>query len=138
MTRVPQEHNIRAYFLARLGSRTNEEIGALNQLIQTLIEPSITPHVKVLQVQVAWVLAWAEEVVRYLKEGKLPEARKQFQQVWMCLAQYILIEDTLTDEDTPYPSSRVSPSSKQSMSYVKYTKGYVAAMREIGCWPSKP
>jgi hypothetical protein len=78
-------------------------------------------------------LAWAEEVVRYLKEGKLPEARKQFQQVWMCLAQYILIEDTLTDEDTPYPSSRVSPSSKQSMSYVKYTKGYVAAMREIGC-----
>jgi hypothetical protein len=81
ITRMPREGNTRADSLVRLGSGTDGEIEASGQQVKTLNQSSITQLVNVMQVQAGKIPEWADEVSRYLKEGKLLEDIKKSQQV---------------------------------------------------------
>jgi hypothetical protein len=98
VTRVPWAYNAHPNSLARLGSGTDEEIEASELQVHTLHQPSIIQLVNVMPVQVAKsseFLEWAEEVIQYLKEGKLPEDKKKSRQVQMRSSRYIMIGNTL-------------------------------------------
>ncbi len=89
LTRLPLENNTRVDSLARLGSVTDEEIEASDQQVLILTEPSITPTIKVLQIEEGIeALEWAKEIIQYLKEGKSRHVR-------MRSTRYTLIGDTL-------------------------------------------
>ncbi|XP_059439799.1 uncharacterized protein LOC132172333 [Corylus avellana] len=96
LTRIPREDNSRADFLARLGSATDEEAKVSKQKVQVLTEPSILPIAKILQAEQGdEAPEWAIDIIRYLRDGGLPDDRQKARQIRMRSARYTWIDGTL-------------------------------------------
>ena len=96
LTRIPREDNSRADFLAKLGSTAEEEVEASEHKIQVLTEPSILSTMKVLQIeQEGEAPEWAIDIIRYLRDGKLPDDKQKARQIRMRSARYTWAGNTL-------------------------------------------
>jgi ribonuclease HI len=96
VTRVPRSKNKRADALARLGSATDENIVASKQQVVVLDNPSMPNLESVIQIDdIYTILEWARAVVEHLKEGRLPDDKKEARRIRIQSARYTLIDEIL-------------------------------------------
>jgi hypothetical protein len=68
ITQVPRSDNTQADSLARIGSRTDQEIEASNQKVKVLTQPSIVIPEPVMQINNIYDSPyWAKDVIKYLQ-----------------------------------------------------------------------
>jgi hypothetical protein len=96
VTQIPRTENERANAIARLGSETDEKISASKHRVIILDKPSVDDPGLVMQIDDAYViLEWARNVVEYLKNGQLPNDKKEARKIKMQSARYTLIGEIL-------------------------------------------
>ncbi len=82
VTQVPRTKNERADALARLGWATDEKIAASKQRVVILDHPSIAKSGSVMQMEDSDAIPeWARIVVEYLKDGRLPNDKKEARKI---------------------------------------------------------
>lgn len=92
VTQIPITKNERADALARLGSATDEKILASKHWVIILDKPSVDDTASVMQVEDAYVTPeWARHVIKYLKNGQLPNDKKEARKIRMQSARYTLV-----------------------------------------------
>jgi ribonuclease HI len=96
VTQVPRTENERADALAWLQSTTNEKIAASKQWVLVLDNPFIANSGPVMQIEDSYaILEWARNVVEYLKDGRLPNDKKEARKIWMQSARYTIVGEIL-------------------------------------------
>jgi hypothetical protein len=96
VTQIPRTENERADALARLGSATDEKISASKHRVIVLDKPSVDDPGSVMQIDDDYVIPqWARSVVKYLKNGQLPDDKREARKIKMQLVQYTLIGEIL-------------------------------------------
>jgi hypothetical protein len=96
VTQISRIKNERADALARLGSATDEKILASKHWVMVLDKPSVDDHGLVMQIDDAYVTPqWARSVVEYLKNGQLPDDKREARKIRMQSARYTLIGEIL-------------------------------------------
>jgi ribonuclease HI len=96
LTKIPREENVKADALARIGSGSDEEIDASKHKVRVLTKPSIIENNDMMHINTEDPSPeWAKEIIQYLKDGNLPEDKKEARKVRMRAARYTLSGDTL-------------------------------------------
>jgi hypothetical protein len=91
VTQIPRTKNQRADALARLRSATDENILASKHRIIVLDKPSVDDTGSVMRIEDAYVTPeWARHVIEYLKNGQLPNDKKEARKIRMQSARYLL------------------------------------------------
>lgn len=105
IAKIPQEENAQADTLARAGSATEQEITKMKR--QVLVQPSHTIAGIHNSMQIAEENVpepeWASDVIKYLKDGGLPNDKMQSQKIRLQSARYMMIEACCTGGDTHIP-----------------------------------
>jgi hypothetical protein len=95
-TQILRIENERADALARLGSATDEKISASKQRVIILDKPSVDDLGSVMQISDTYEIPeWARNVVEYLKNGQLPNDKKEARKIQMQSARYTLVDENL-------------------------------------------
>jgi ribonuclease HI len=96
VTQILRAENGRADALAWLGSATDEMISASKHRVIILYKPSVEDARSVMQIDDAYVIPeWARYVIEYLKNGQLPNDKKEARKIRMQLARYTLVGNIL-------------------------------------------
>jgi len=96
VTQIPRAENGRADALDQLGSATDKMISASKHRVIILDKPSMEDAGSVMQIDDAYVIPeWARYVTEYLKNGQLPNDKKEARKNRMQLAQYTLVGNIL-------------------------------------------
>jgi hypothetical protein len=96
VTQIPRAENERADALARLGSATDEKISASKHRVIIRDKPSVDDTRSVMQIDDAYViLEWEKHVIEYLKNGQLPNDKKEARKIQMQSARYTLLGEIL-------------------------------------------
>jgi len=84
VTQIPRAENEQADALARLGSATDEKISASKHRVIIRDKPSVDDTGSVMQIDDAYVIhEWEKHVIEYLKNGQLPNDKKEAQKIRM-------------------------------------------------------
>jgi ribonuclease HI len=95
-TKIPREENVRADALARIGSGSDEEIDASKHKVRVLTKPSINENNDMMHINTEDPSPeWAKGIIQYLKDGNLPEDKKESRKIRMQSARYTLSGDIL-------------------------------------------
>jgi ribonuclease HI len=96
VTKIPRTENERADALARLGLATDKKISALKHRVIILDKPSVDDPRSVMQIDDKYEIPeWARNVVEYLKNGQLPNDKKEARKIRMQSARYTLVGEIL-------------------------------------------
>jgi ribonuclease HI len=91
--KVPRSLNNAVDQLARLAAATEDELDSSREQIRLVPESSIAPAREITQVEVK--PDWAKSIIRFLKDGSLPEDWKEAKKIRVKAARYTILQGTL-------------------------------------------
>lgn len=103
--RILREDNEDADRLAKLESSTHEDL-ASGIILEHLPQPSIKSKKERKVNMVSLMPGWASQIIKYLKDGQLPEGKEEARKTRMWASRYLLLDDVLYKRSFTLPLSR--------------------------------
>jgi hypothetical protein len=111
IVKVPREGNAQADMLARVGSAAEEEIVKMKQQVLVQPRPAIAGVLDLMQVILENEPGpeWASDVIKYLKDGILPDDGACSRRLRMQSARYTLVDGVLYRRGYSHPLLKCLP-----------------------------
>ncbi|KAH7848558.1 hypothetical protein Vadar_004370 [Vaccinium darrowii] len=115
ISQVPREENVEVDQLAKLAT-TSESLISKDVMVQYLETPSIAKNIEEVQV-IEYKGTWADPIVRYIRDGEVPDDKVQARKLRIKAARYALMRDVLYRRSftLPYLRCLVTAKAAQAM-----------------------
>lgn len=81
---------------------------------------------------------WASQIIKYMKNGELPEDKDMARKVKIKANRYLFFSDTVYKRIFTLPLLRCLSERRPIIYFEKYTREYVKTTQGAGQWPTKP